>query len=61
LTSQQLGSKIVFHTEEQFPDLNKIAIIGVLKYGDKKLISDDLVPIRKELYGLFPELGCINC
>lgn len=58
LTSQQLGSKIVLHTNEQFPDLNKIkiAIIGVLdNRGDKNAISDiDLIPIRKELYGLFP-------
>jgi len=58
LSSQQLGSKIVLHTEEQFPDLNKIniAIIGVLENrGDKYAISDvDLTTIRKELYGLFP-------
>ena len=58
LTSQQLGSKIVFHTNEQFPDLEKIkiAVIGVLENrGDKKAVSDvDLIPIRKELYGLFP-------
>ena len=58
LSSQQLVSKIVLHTEEQFPDLNKIniAIIGVLENrGDKYAISDvDLTTIRKELYGLFP-------
>ena len=58
LTSQQLGSKIVLHTKYQFPDLNKIkiAVIGVLENrGDKSAISCvDLVPIRKELYGLFP-------
>lgn len=58
LTSQQLGSKIVLHTDDEFPDLNKIqiAIIGVLENrGDKKAVSDvDLIPIRKELYGLFP-------
>jgi hypothetical protein len=58
LTSQQLGSKIVLHTKEQFPDLNKIkiAVIGVLENrGDKNAISDiDLIPVRKELYGLFP-------
>ena len=58
LTSQQLGSKIVLHTKYQFPDLNKIkiAVIGVLENrGDKNAISCvDLVPIRKELYGLFP-------
>lgn len=58
LTSQQLGSKIVFHTEKQFPDLDqiKIAIIGVLENrGDKKAVSDvDLMPLRKEIYSLFP-------
>ena len=58
LSSQQLGRKIVFHTEEQFPDLDKIkiAIVGVLENrGDKKAVSDvDLIAVRKELYGLFP-------
>jgi arginase family enzyme len=58
LTSQQLGSKIVLHTKEQFPDLNKIkiAVIGVLENrGERNAISDvDLIPLRKELYGLFP-------
>ena len=58
LTSQQLGSKIVLHTNEQFPDLNKIkiAVIGVLENrGNEKAVSNvDLIPVRKELYGLFP-------
>jgi arginase family enzyme len=58
LSSQQLGSKIVLHTNEAFPDLNKIkiAVLGVLENrGDKKAISNvDLIPLRKELYGLFP-------
>jgi arginase family enzyme len=58
LSSQQLGSKIVLHTHDAFPDLNKIkiAILGVLENrGDKKATSDvDLIPMRKELYGLFP-------
>lgn len=58
LTSQQLGRKIVLHTEKQFPDLNKITIafIGVLENrGDNKALSDvDLLPFRKELYSLFP-------
>lgn len=58
LSSQQLGSKVVFHTEEQFPDLNKIkiAIIGVLENrGDGNQTKNvDLLPIRKEFYGLFP-------
>jgi hypothetical protein len=58
LNSQHLGSKIVLHTQEQFPDLNKIkiAIIGVLdNRGDSKAISDvDLTAIRKEFYSLYP-------
>ncbi|MET0759601.1 MAG: formimidoylglutamase [Flavobacterium sp.] len=58
LSSQHLGSKIVLHTKEQFPDLNKIkiAIIGVLENrGDENAVADiDLHYIRKELYGLFP-------
>lgn len=57
-SSQQLGSKVVFHTAEDFPDLNKIkiAIIGVLENrGDKNQTEEvDLSHIRKELYGLFP-------
>lgn len=58
LSSQQLGSKIVLHTHDAFPDLNKIkiAILGVLENrGDKKAIANvDLVPVRKELYSLYP-------
>lgn len=58
LSSQQLGSKIVFHTDEQFPDLNKIniAIIGVFENrGNEKSTTDiDLLAIRKELYSMFP-------
>jgi arginase family enzyme len=57
-SSQHLGNKVVFHTEKDFPDLNKIkiAIIGVLENrGDKnKTAQVDLSNIRKELYGLFP-------
>ena len=58
LSSQQLGSKVVFHTSEDFPDLDKIkiAIIGVLENrGNANQTGDvDLSHIRKELYGLFP-------
>lgn len=58
LNSQHLGSKIVLHTDEQFPDINKIkiAIIGVLdNRGDSSAIADiDLTAIRKELYSLYP-------
>ena len=57
-SSQQLGSKVVFHTEKEFPNLSKIkiAIIGVLESrGDKNLNAQvDLLHIRKELYSLFP-------
>nr|WP_315213967.1 formimidoylglutamase [uncultured Flavobacterium sp.] len=58
LSSQQLGSKIVLHTEKQFPDVNKIkiALIGVLENrGSNTSISEvDLMAARKELYGLYP-------
>jgi len=59
LSSQQLGSKVVFHTKEEFPDLDKvkIALIGVLENRGSDIIIDeaeDLSLIRKELYRLFP-------
>ena len=58
LTSQQLGSKVVFHTKNQFPDLNRIniAVIGVLENrgGGKATENVDLSAIRKELYTMFP-------
>lgn len=58
LSSQHLGSKLVFHTQTSFPDLEKtdIAIIGVIEnrgnHNSKKEV--DLAPIRRELYSLFP-------
>jgi arginase family enzyme len=58
LSSQQLGSKVVMHTSEAFPDVSKvtIGIIGVLENrgnsnGNQEI---DLIAIRKELYGLYP-------
>jgi Arginase family len=58
LSSQHLGSKIVFHTKDDFPDLKKIkiAIIGVLENrGDTNATGDvNLDFIRKELFSLFP-------
>ncbi len=58
LSSQHLGSKIVFHTKDDFPDLKKIkiAIIGVLENrGDINATSEvNLDFIRKELFSLFP-------
>lgn len=55
---QQLGAKIVFHTAEDFPDLNKVslAIIGVLdnRSDINQTEQVDLSNVRKELYSLFP-------
>jgi len=57
LTSQHLGSKVVFHTENEFPDLGqvKIAIVGAMENrGTEKTEAVDLSYIRWELYSLFP-------
>lgn len=58
ISSQHLGSKVVFHNAEDFPDLNKIkiAIVGVLENrGNANQTEEvDLSYIRKELYGMFP-------
>jgi len=59
LSSQHLGSKVAFHTEKDFPDIDKIkiAVIGVLEnrgavnYTESEVNLD---AIRKELYGLYP-------
>ncbi len=58
LSSQQLGSKVVFHTQEEFPDLDKvkIALIGVLENRGSDVISNsgDLSVFRQGLYSMFP-------
>jgi arginase family enzyme len=58
LSSQHLGSKVAFHTDTDFPDVDKIkiAIIGVLENrGDAKAFEEvNVKAIRKEFYGLFP-------
>jgi arginase family enzyme len=58
LTSQQMGRKVAFHSEDEFPDIDKIkiAIIGVLENrGDNSQFEEvNLNHIRKEFYGLFP-------
>jgi Arginase family len=58
LSSQHLGSKIVFHTKDDFPNIKKIkiAIIGVLENrGNPTTILDvNLDFIRKEFYSLYP-------
>lgn len=55
LSSQQLGSKVTFHTSEDLPDLSKIrvAIVGVLESKQDGTLTT-LKCIRKELYALFP-------
>jgi arginase family enzyme len=58
LSSQHLGSKVVFHTNDEFPETSKIniAIIGVLENRGSNFphTSVNLNYIRKELYTLFP-------
>lgn len=58
LSSQHLGVKVVFNTEEDFPNLENvhIAIIGVLENRGHKNTQNqvNLHYIRKELYSLFP-------
>ncbi|SHG71745.1 Arginase family enzyme [Flavobacterium micromati] len=58
LSSQQLGSKIVLHTDQAFPDLDKIqiAVIGICENRglNNDILEIDLIAVRKELYRLFP-------
>jgi arginase family enzyme len=58
LTSQHMGSKVAFHNDNEFPDIDKIkiAIIGVLENrGDLGQFEEvNLNHIRKEFYELFP-------
>ncbi|MEI7509263.1 MAG: formimidoylglutamase [Flavobacterium sp.] len=57
LSSQHLSSKVVFHTEHDFPEIEKmdIAIIGVLENrGNKNSNEPDLLEVRKQFYSLFP-------
>jgi arginase family enzyme len=58
LSSQHLGSKVVFHTKDDFPNIKKIkiAIVGVLENrGDANSTQEvNLDFIRKEFYKLYP-------
>ncbi len=57
LSSQALGSKIVLHTADAFPQIAKakIALVGVLDNRGIQYENEvDLTSIRKELYALFP-------
>lgn len=57
LTPQHLGSKVVLHTETEFPDLDKVklAIVGVLDArGAGQYEEVNLDHVRMELYSLFP-------
>ena len=58
LSSQTLGKKVVFHSETDFPNIEKasIAVIGVLEsrgLGEGNY-ETDLTHIRKEFYSMFP-------
>jgi arginase family enzyme len=55
LSTQQLGSKVVFHNSEDLPDLSKIrvAIVGVLESKQDGTVTT-LNNIRKDLYSLYP-------
>lgn len=58
LSSQHLSNKVVFHTEEDFPDISKIkiAIIGVPDHRGASSFNNecDLSLVRLNLYSLFP-------
>src|SRR6218665_121447 len=58
LSSQELGSKVVFHTQDQFPDIDKIniAIVGVLEDRTNiNMINEvNLSAVRKKIYSMFP-------
>jgi hypothetical protein len=58
LSSQQFGSKVAFHTKDEFPDLEKvkIALIGVPENRGSVAVENsiDLSGLRLELYSMFP-------
>ena len=58
LSSQELGSKVVFHTQDQFPDIDQIniAVIGVLEDRTNiNMVNEvNLSAVRKKLYSMFP-------
>ncbi|MBS1535771.1 MAG: formimidoylglutamase [Bacteroidetes bacterium] len=56
LSSQQLGRKIVFHTQDDFPDLDqiKLAIIGVSENRGGFVVDFELTHFRNEFYRLYP-------
>ncbi|NMH27574.1 formimidoylglutamase [Flavobacterium silvaticum] len=58
LSGQHLGSKVTFHSEADFPDMDqiRIGIIGVCESrGSGSLVRTmDLSRFRRELYSLYP-------
>ena len=58
LSLQHLGSKLVLHTSDEFPNLDKIdiAIIGVIENRGSGTSANkvELKAIREEFYGMFP-------
>ncbi len=57
-SNSTLGQKVLFHTDEEFPNLDevKIAIITVNEYRGAKLENEthDFNELRKQFYALFP-------
>lgn len=57
LSSQHIGGIISLHTDDIFPDLNKvkIALVGVLENRGSDNVQSvvDLSAVRKSFYGLF--------
>jgi hypothetical protein len=57
LSVAQLGKKVVFHTDTDFPDLSqvKIALLGVYENrGNAQPIPFDLIAFRKHFYAMYP-------
>ena len=57
LSPQHLGRKAVFHSDDEFPELEgaRIALVGVLENrGNPDGKHVDLRPFRKAFYSLFP-------
>ena len=56
LTAQQFGSKVTFHTAEDFPDLSKIRI-AILGVNENRGLDGSMITLRNSreaLYSLFP-------
>jgi hypothetical protein len=57
LSVAQLGKKVVFHTDSDFPDLSqvKIALLGIYENrGNAQSEPFDLIAFRKHFYAMYP-------